>query len=259
MSVLVALLAVVVALLTIVVVGLLRTHAEVLRALDRLGVGLEEQPTAGGPGAAPAPDARTGRPSPAVSGTTLDGGAQVVRVSDTPHDTLLLFLSSGCLTCRSFWDALREPGGLGLPDRVRVVVVTKGSDQESPSELAELAPRRHATLLQSTRAWSDYEVPGSPYAVLVEGSSGTVLGEGTAPTWLQVGNLLAQATGDLAYAGEDTPRAPKAGTDALIERDTDAELLAAGIRPGDPSLYPTTPRDGRDPEEGASPDIEPPR
>lgn len=240
MTVVVSLLAIVVALLTIMVIGLLRTNADVLRALEGLGAGLGTD----GPGARrrddaqPAAAAQTGRPAHDVTGVTLDGGSQALRVADVGHDTLLLFLSSGCLTCRSFWDAMREPGGLGLPSRIRVVAVTKDLNAESPTELAGLVPTRGAQHILSSQAWADYAVPGSPYAVLVGGREHRVIGEGTATSWEQVGNLLAQATGDLAYAGQDTPRTSKAGRDVTVERDTDAELLAAGIRPGDASLYP---------------------
>ncbi len=252
MTVIVALLAVVVALLAVLVAGLLRTNADVLRALEDLGAGLEDD----GPGprtrtdAQPAAQARTGRGAMDVEGTTLDGGSAALRIVGAGHDTLLLFLSSGCLTCRSYWDALREPGGLGLPSRIRVVAVTKDLDAESPSSLAELVPRHGAEHVMSSQAWADYAVPGSPYAVLVGGREGRVIGEGTGGSWEQVANLLSQATGDLAYVGEDTQRTRKAGRDMAVERDTDAELLAAGIRPGDPSLYPveTTGTD-EDPDE----------
>ena len=252
MAVVVALLAIVLALLAVLVLGLLRTNADVLRALEELGAGLED----GGPGRRrspddnPAPTARTGRPAIDVAGTTLDGGATALRIVGAQHDTLLLFLSSGCLTCRSFWDAMREAGGLGLPSRIRVVAVTKSLDDESPSALSELVPTRGADHVMSSQAWLDYSVPGSPYAVLVGGQEGRVIGEGTGGTWEQVAGLLSQATGDLAYVGEDTPRTRKAGRDMQVERDTDAELLNAGIRPGDPSLYPpgtTAPDPGTDP------------
>ena len=245
MSVVVALLAVVVALLAVLVAGLLRTNAEVLRALDRLGAGLdEEEGVTRRTGPQPAAGARTGRAGVDLSGGTLDGGARVVRTVDVEHDTLLLFLSSGCLTCRTFWDAMREAGGLGLPSRIRIVAVTKDLDEESPSALAELVPRHGASVVMSSAAWADYAVPGSPYAVLVEGRSGRVVGEGTGTTWEQVANLMAQATGDLAWVGDDTPRTKKARRDMSVERDTDAELLRAGITPGDPSLYPRGDADG---------------
>ena len=248
MSVVVALLAIVVALLAVLVAGLLRTNAEVLRALDRLGANLEDEDSGTRRrDPQPGPSARTGRAGVDLSGGTLDGGARVVRTVDVEHDTLLLFLSSGCLTCRTFWDAMREAGGLGLPSRIRVVAVTKDLDEESPSALAELVPRHGASVVMSSAAWADYAVPGSPYAVLVEGRSGRVVGEGTGTTWDQVANLMAQATGDLAWVGDDTPRTRKASRDMAVERDTDAELLRAGITPGDPRLYPTDAHDADEP------------
>ena len=88
--------------------------------------------------------------------------------------------------------------------------------------------------LSSTVAWDAYAVPGSPYAVLVHGPSGAVAGEGTGADLEQVLRLLGQASGDVAFVSGSR----KARGDAARERDTDRELLAAGILPGDPSLYP---------------------
>jgi hypothetical protein len=117
------------------------------------------------------------------------------------------------------------------------VAVTRDLDEESPATLADLADPR-TTLVLSSAAWRDYGVPGSPYVVLVDGPSGEVKGEGTGGSWEQVANLLAQATGDLTYVAEGAGRVRKARRDAEVERDVDAELLTAGIRPDDPSLYP---------------------
>ena len=89
----------------------------------------------------------------------------------------------------------------------------------------------------STEAWSDYGVPGSPYFVLVEGRSGRVRGEGTGPDWEQVSSLLDQATGDAAHRTLAANRVPKPSADQDRESRIDAELLAAGVAPGDPSLY----------------------
>ena len=255
MGAVVALLAVVVALLAFLVVGLLRSHAEILRRLADLGAGVEDP--AGDraprvqPGVISPPDLPPGRPAHDVAGATLDGGAQVVRTTGVDHDTLLLFLSSGCLTCRDFWEALRRPGGLEVPEGTRGVAVVHDADAEIPAALSDLAGPGTPLLLSSS-AWADFEVPGSPYAIYVDGPSGTVVGEGTGGSWEQVAAMLAQATGDLAFVGERTPRARKARRDARFERDTDAELLAAGIRPGDPSLYPqpgTGPGPGEPPAE----------
>jgi len=243
MTVVVVVLALVVALLTLLVAGLLRSHAEILRRLEGLGAGI-------GPAADPRTSAVPGPPAvPAgrvatdISGTTLDGGARALRVAGSAGDTLLLFLSSGCLTCQPFWRAAADPSAVPLPPGTRVVVVAKDLDEESPSGLAQVAGAG-AELVLSTSAWRSYGVPGSPYAVLVDGPTGRVRGEGTGADFDQVARLLAQATGDLAYVGEATPRGSKARSDAARERDTDAELLAAGIVPGDPSLYPGRHDDG---------------
>jgi hypothetical protein len=111
--------------------------------------------------------------------------------------------------------------------------VTKDADSESPAAVADVAPR-DLTVVMSSEAWAAYEVPGSPYVVHVDGPSGRVRGEGTGPTWRQVRRMLAQGAGDL-----DARRAgpQKARGDAQRERDVDRALLAAGIEPGDPSLY----------------------
>jgi hypothetical protein len=168
----------------------------------------------------------TGTRAHDISGHTADGEAAAVAVLGTTHDTLLAFLSSGCLTCNGFWQALAGRGDLGLPAGMRVVAVTKGPGDESESSVHELAPAGR-TVLMSTQAWLDYEVPGSPYFVHVSGESGRVVGEGTAATWEQVVGLVTRAAGD---------RRRSVGGDRV-----DEELAAAGILPGDPSLHPMSP------------------
>jgi hypothetical protein len=240
---------VVIALLALLVVGLLRSHAEILRRLHELGAGLE--PDAAPSAAAPPGGPRPGRdfqvmpqvPSPPdreafggaadLVGSGVADDAVSVRVTGVEHDTIVAFLSSGCLTCQRFWDAFRKPKKLGLPRGVRLVVVTKGHGEESPSSIGRLAPSG-IPLVMSSEAWADYDVPGSPYFVLVHGPSGRVRGEGTGPDWEQVSSLLHQATGD---ADLDAHRVRKPASDAEREARVDRELLAAGVRPGDPSLY----------------------
>src|SRR5262249_11376445 len=112
-------------------------------------------------------------------------------------------------------------------------------DEESVSSIAALAPP-DVNLVMSSAAWEQYRVPGSPYFVFVDGSTGRIRGEGTGLSWEQVGNLLAQATGDLAFAiGDAGARNHKPESDAEREQRIDRELMAAGIFPGDPSLYET--------------------
>jgi hypothetical protein len=117
---------------------------------------------------------------------------------------------------------------------VRLVLLTKGGEQESTSRVAELAPAG-VTVVMSTRAWVDYEVPMAPYFILVDGPSGSVKGEGAASSWPQLVDLLGQALDDgtSAKRGRRTP-ARAAERESRIDR----ELAAAGIQPGDPSLHP---------------------
>ena len=253
MTAAVIVLCVVVALLSLLVAGLLRSHAEILRRLHELGAGLEpEEGDVSATHEVAMPTTARGRAQrsagmadPAggqlvaadVSGVGIAGDPLVLRVAPAPHDTVLLFLSSGCATCVDFWQALRRPGGITLPSAARLVVVTRGPEGESPAELRRLAPR-DTMVAMSDQAWVDYDVRGTPYVIHVEGTSGRVIGEGTAATWQQVARLLAQATGDLAYVGQAGPRRRKAAGDADRERAIDRELLGAGILPGDVSLYP---------------------
>lgn len=254
MTLAVVVLAIVVAVLVVLVAGLLRSHALILRRLHEAGLGLDSLdvpastlPMAGTGGAevAEANEHRTPRPNDApagrraedVAGRTPEGGSAGVAVGNVDHDTVLLFLSSDCTTCQRFWTALDPQAAErpALPEGVRLVVVTRGVEHELPAAVAEHPV--DVPVIMSDEAWSAYEVPGSPYAIHVDGPSGRVRGEGTGGDWAQVAQLLARATGDLAYVGAPSSGTRKARRDREVERDTDAELLAAGILPGDESLY----------------------
>jgi len=256
--------AVVTALLAVLVVGLLRSHADILRRLHELGAGLDPaSPDAGGPGRVrsggrefqvmpqmPSPPEREGfTGAHDLAGAGLADDAVTVRVTGAEHDTIIAFLSSGCLTCRRFWDAFARPAELGLPAGVRLVVATKDPAEESLSSIAELAPDT-VPLVMSSQAWADYDVPGSPYFVLVHGPTGAVRGEGTGPDWGQVADLLSQATGDAAAADLAAHRVAKPDADAEREARIDRELLGAGVRPGDPSLYDVGDGTDRTPDAG---------
>jgi len=218
----------------VLLVGLLKSHAEILRQLHDLGAGRDEEPRRPVPVDLAAGGAM-GTPAHDLAGHTPSGEAAAVAVVGASQDTLLAFLSGGCLTCDGFWKALSARGDLELPAATRVVAVTKGRGDENESAVRSLAPAGR-TVVMSTQAWLDYEVPGSPYFVHVSGSSGRVIGEGTAATWQQVVSLVNRASnGRLAARPEtrlqmDEARGPR----------IDQELTAAGILPGDPSLYPTS-------------------
>ena len=161
-----------------------------------------------------------------VSGTDADDAPQHIAVAGVEHKTLLAFLSTTCLTCRDFWSAFAD-SSLEVPGRARVVIVTRSAEAESPSSVRRLAPRTVHTVM-STETWHAYNVPGAPYFILVDGVSNQVIGEGTATAWDRVQELMRQALADANEGARDGGRR------------VDDELRAAGIEPGDPSLYPET-------------------
>lgn len=254
MLVLVALETAVVVLLTVLVAGLLRSHADVLRALHSLGARIGDpgpaDPGADGPAPGPLPGSLpaparvagpTGRRAPDLVGVTLSGEAAGISAGAGPM--LVAFLSSGCGTCAGFWQALGSGGAAALAP-ARVVAVTRDPAQESPAALGGLVPAggvAEVAVVMSSAAWDDYAVPGSPYFVYVD-AGGRVAGEGTAARWDQLLSLCAQASAD--GAGPAVTADPANGsrrqwaTDAEREARADRELLAAGIHPGHPSLYP---------------------
>ena len=193
---------IVLALLAVVVVALLRSHAEILR---RLPTPDDEDDHDHGHGSAQpvtverAPTLPTHLPGPRghateahdIAGTTLDGDRVVVSMASGVN-TVVAFLSTGCLTCKTFWDGLQPQRRAPLPGDARVVVVVKDPAFESPSRLRELAPP-DVPIVQSSQAWEDFSVAMSPYFCFVDGASGAVRSEGAAMTWDQVASLLRDA------------------------------------------------------------------
>jgi hypothetical protein len=233
MVALVSILAVAVALLALLVAGLLRSHAEILRALQSVGVSLDpdatDQPAS--PTGLTSTERTEGAPAVNVSGVDPSGAPVTFAVVGVEHRTLLAFLSSTCLTCRGFWDAFADRR-LSVPGGARLLAVTKGSEAESPGTIRKLAPPTVHTVL-STDAWRDYHIPVAPYFVLVDGVSGNVIGEGAASTWDQVRDLMEQARVDSDESGSPVLGRPQDRAERV-----DTELRAAGIEPGHPSLYP---------------------
>jgi hypothetical protein len=253
-----------IALLGLLVAGLLRSHAEILRALHDLSGGSAGRGPSEHSHSAPAaastakvvseldfPGVREGIVAPRsvrlpdvpedaavrvadISGLTPWDESVAVGVSSDETRSLLAFLSTGCGTCAGFWDELNQPAGARLPEGTRLVVVTKGEDEESISALRRIAPR-DASVIMSSQAWADYQVPGSPYFLLIE--AGRVTGEGSGSTWQQVRALLGQASDD-----NEVRRSRQISPGGMGGRDRadriDRELSAAGILPGHPSLYP---------------------
>ena len=210
-------------LLAVLVVGLLRSHAEILRALH-------ESTSAGG--LRPRPRLSAGAPSD-IAGLSPSGSTVQIGVTGTESRTLLAFLSTGCSSCLPLWEDLRVKDPVSALADTRLVIVTKGPEAESPSRLQQLAPT-NTTVVQTTEAWESYGVPVTPYFVLVDGGTGQVAGEGSASTWEQVNSLILQAAGDREIVSSGG------------ELQADRELRRAGIGPGHPSLYPGNATGDRD-------------
>lgn len=210
--------------LAVLVVGLLRSHAEILRALHELGVGEDFEHEARN-AFAPRPRTTTDGAATDLTGVTLAGSSVHIGVTGTRHATMLAFLSTTCSACVGLWEGLSARNVLGDLSDVRLVVVTKGPEAESPSRLQQLAPDG-VTLVQSTEAWETYGVPVSPYFILVDGASDEIVGSGSAASWDQVTSLLGQALDDARTLRNNG------------EMAADAELRRAGIGPGHASLYP---------------------
>lgn len=196
MTAVVVTLALAVAVLGVLVVGLLRSHAEILKALHDLGAGLEDgaaPETVHGIATSRAAAQRTGPAPASVQGLTPDG--EHVATSLLGRRTLLVFLSTGCTTCQAFWEAFRDATPR-TPGDADLLVLTRDLDEESPSALRDRLPGPDGpTVLVSSEAWDAFGVPGSPYVVLVE-ADGRVLGEGSAATWPAVTALMDQALRD---------------------------------------------------------------
>jgi hypothetical protein len=239
MTALVACETVLLVLLVILVAGLLRSHAEILRRLGPAGTGDAGAPAL--PRSAPETVRRDpGSPAPDVAGTTPDGGAiKLSFVGASASPMLLAFLSSGCTTCHRFWESF---GKRPLPGELGLLVVTHDPSRESSSRLQSLTPPG-VTVVMSSEAFAAYGVPGAPYFVLVDGS---VRGEGMATTWSALQSLLTDAIADAAASATSAESGGDGGDGADVRDGNaggradriEARLAAAGIAPGDPSLYP---------------------
>jgi hypothetical protein len=235
--------------LTVLVFGLLRAYATVLQRLHALEDGGAVRPRPGDRSFALVPTASATADHGSdlqmvpidddfpvghdISGTTLAGETVLLRLVDVEHDTVLVFLSSGCSTCATFWDELRHP--VILPPGARLLIVTQDAQTESVASLRKLAPAGVEVVLSSS-GWEDYGVPGSPYVIAVSGATGRVRGEGTGQSWTQIAELLARSTGDAGFL-TGSPLTGKPDSDHERESAVDRELIQAGMLPGDSRLY----------------------
>jgi hypothetical protein len=219
--------------LGMLVVGLLRSHADILRALHELGAGApaDERGGRSNPSARSAAGG-TGDQGHDLNGETLSGEAVAIGIAGATSDTLLAFLSAGCYTCQPFWSALS--GRAEIPNNARVIAVVQEGD--NTAKLRALAGP-DLLVVMSDRAWTDYQVPGSPHFIYLDGPSGAIVGEGTASSWPQVRDLLVHASSNRPTSSDASGTTIELSGHDNAER-IDLELLHAGIGPGHPSLYP---------------------
>lgn len=215
--------AVVIVLLLALVAGLLKSHAEILRRLDRLSTsGADTEPTRA---QQPGPTGLGEAPVDEITGVDRNGSTVTVSLRHGKGETLLAFLTTGCASCRMFWDELAQRPEMPTPGS-RPVIVTKGPESESPGKVRELAPDE-VNLIMSDEAWDSFRVPLTPYFMLV-GGDGTVIGEGSSSNMANLRDLLRQSAADADPVHLSTRER---------ERFTDDQLGRSGIAPGDPSLY----------------------
>src|SRR6185503_2101968 len=132
MAVLITVEAVAIALLAVLVAGVLRSHAEILRALRDAGIATGHETEYERPVPARRP---SGSAAQDVVGVTPAEESIVIGVVGAQHDTVLAFLTTGCITCGGFWRAFAEQGAESLPGAGRVVIVTRDASEESESKV----------------------------------------------------------------------------------------------------------------------------
>jgi hypothetical protein len=210
-------------LVVVLLAGLFRSHAELIRQVEQLS---------------PSQPARSAHSNTAqdIEGVDLEGHPARMTAEDGGRK-LLAFLTSGCLTCESFWRSICEDGAPVLPGSPELIVVTKDAADDSVSTLRRLAEGIAVPIVMSTAAWTAYEVPVSPYFTLVDGNGQGVIGEGAAESWKQVLSLVSEALADTEahhaiVGGQPVVVPPSWKTEEVAE-----VLRGAGLRPGDPSLY----------------------
>jgi hypothetical protein len=122
--------------------------------------------------------------------------------------------------------------------RYRVVAVTLGPDEESPTRATSLM-KSDVDVVMSSETWSQFKVPGAPYFVVVDPLDNAIVGEGTAPDMRALNTFLSDAAGERRWDREK--RADR--TDADREKMVDDELRRAGLHPGDSRLHHGEPTD----------------
>jgi hypothetical protein len=100
-------------------------------------------------------------------------------------------LVTDCFGCEPFWQGMGDAATLPSSSDMARVVVTKGPEQVPPAEArAKSTGLAGVPVVMSDTAWTDYRVLSYPSFLVVDGSSGNVVGETPAIGWDDVHSML---------------------------------------------------------------------
>ena len=146
----------------------------------------------------------------------------------------------GLSTCAGFWKSFDQPDRLGLPPVPGWWWSPRVRSWRSPARWPP-GPLRDSPWSCPPRPGATTRCPGSPFFVLVDGRIRPPhrrRGGQPVPPGRRDGAARRGRRPGFRDAGSRCRASPWASTGRRRELDNDRELLAAGIHPGDPSLYP---------------------
>lgn len=129
-------------------------------------------------------------PATDLTGTGPDGSPTTVELGSVDRPLLLVFLTTRCDGCGTFWRGLADAGDPSLAP-VFPVVVTKAPDAVDVDELRHLAEALPGVpVVMGAQAWTDYRVTGYPFLVVVDPSSRRILAEAVGFGWADVASTV---------------------------------------------------------------------
>lgn len=123
-----------------------------------------------------------GEGRPPIEGPDLEGN--VVTVGGRGAEQFLLFVSPGCMVCEQVMPSI---GAVGEATGKRPLVLTDLDETET--RLAFQHKRVAAPIIASSESFRTYEVPGTPYVVVLD-AHGVVQAKGTVNNLEQMEGLI---------------------------------------------------------------------
>ena len=144
-------------------------------------------------GLRPIPTGRPGEapdwPAADLHGVGPDGSPVAVVLAEADRPVLLVFLTTDCDGCESFWRGLADGADPTLA-RVEPVVVTRGPDDVPSAEVAARGAGFGGRVVMGDGPWADYRVTGYPFLVLVDPASRRILSEAVGFAWPDVATVV---------------------------------------------------------------------